>query len=340
MHRKSAIFLGLSVLAFGQQYTVPTPPKGTQPNAIPRIGMGTSRILRANTSEVVAKAIENGFRHFDCAYIYGNQKEVGIGIKEGLKRTGLSRQDLWITSKLWNDRHTRAEFAIEESLDQLQLDYLDLWLVHWPHDSASYNFSFNVVETWKGMQKTVRPVKGTRFIGVSNFGPQQIDDLMKLDGIKPQFHEFELHPYLQQSNWVEENFKRNITVIGYAPLGNTQNQANQGVSVDRSAVPAILKTDVVTSIAKARSCTPAQVVLAWNLHRKVVVIPKASQVEHQKENIATLDQCKITDEDAAKIKAIAEQIRFYPNACDYGLTEGCAMARAHPAKAAPAGSRP
>jgi diketogulonate reductase-like aldo/keto reductase len=81
-----------------------------------------------------------------------------------------------------------------------------------------------------------------------------------------------------------------------------------------------------------RSCTPAQVVLAWNLHRKVVVIPKASQVVHQRENIATLDQCRITDEDVAKIGKMAEQIRFYANACDYGLTEGCAMAKAHPAK--------
>lgn len=185
------------------------------------------------------------------------------------------------------------------------------------------------------MQKTVRPVKGTRFIGVSNFGPQQIDDLMKLDGIKPQFHEFELHPYLQQSNWVEENFKRNITVIGYAPLGNTQNKASMGVSVDRNALKAILNTDVITGIAKARGCTPAQVVLAWNLHRKVVVIPKAIQVIHQKENIATLDQCTITNEDAAKINAMKERMRFYPNACDYGLTEGCAEARAHPSKKTP-----
>jgi alcohol dehydrogenase (NADP+) len=96
------VILALSVLALGQQYTVPTPPKGVQPAAIPRIGMGTAR-MRVNTSEAIAKAIENGYRHFDCAFIYGNQKDVGIGIKEGLKRTGLSRQDLWITSKLWNN---------------------------------------------------------------------------------------------------------------------------------------------------------------------------------------------------------------------------------------------
>jgi alcohol dehydrogenase (NADP+) len=217
-------------------------------------------------------------------------------------------------------------------LKQLQLDYLDLWLVHWPFDSAKYTPTSDHVATWKAMQKTVRPVKGTRFIGVSNFGPQQIDDIMKVDGIKPQFHEFELHPYLQQSSWVEENFKRNITVIAYAPLANTQNRASMGVSVARDAVKPIFRTDAVTEIAKARGCTPAQVVLSWNLHRKVVVIPKAIQVIHQKENIPTLDQCKFTDEDAAKINAMKERIRFYPMACDYGLTEGCAEARAHPSK--------
>jgi alcohol dehydrogenase (NADP+) len=103
MQQNLYALLGFSALALGQQYTVPTPPKGTKLDAIPRIGMGTAR-LRGNTSEVIATAIQNGVRHLDCAYIYGNQKDIGVGIKEGLKRTGLSRSDLWITSKLWNDR--------------------------------------------------------------------------------------------------------------------------------------------------------------------------------------------------------------------------------------------
>jgi alcohol dehydrogenase (NADP+) len=103
MHQTVSILLGLSALALSQLFTVPTPPKGTPLNAIPRIGLGTAR-LRGNTSEVIATAIVNGYRHIDGAYIYGNQKDVGLGIKEGLRRTGLSRQDLWITGKLWTDR--------------------------------------------------------------------------------------------------------------------------------------------------------------------------------------------------------------------------------------------
>jgi alcohol dehydrogenase (NADP+) len=107
MLQQLPILLGLSWLVAGQQFTVPTPPKGTELNAIPRIGLGTARFnssLASNTTEAIASAIENGFRHIDAAYIYGNQKAVGAGIKEGLKRTGLSRKDLWITSKLWSDR--------------------------------------------------------------------------------------------------------------------------------------------------------------------------------------------------------------------------------------------
>jgi alcohol dehydrogenase (NADP+) len=120
MHNLS-IFLALSSLAVGQQFTVPTPPKGVQPNAIPRIGMGTAR-MTGNTSEAIAKAIENGVRHFDCAYIYGNQKDIGIGLKEGLRRTGISRQELWITSKLWNDRYGGEIFI--RNLDQDEANWI------------------------------------------------------------------------------------------------------------------------------------------------------------------------------------------------------------------------
>jgi alcohol dehydrogenase (NADP+) len=230
-------------------------------------------------------------------------------------------------------RHTQVETGIDESLSELGLDYVDLWLIHWPHDNEDYKKTFDHVETWKKMQKLIRPGNSkTRHIGISNFSPQQVDDLMKLEGIKPQFHEFELHPYLQQSGWVEENLKRNITIIGYAPLGNTQTKASMGVSVDRNAVPPILESDLITGIAKARGCTPAQVVLAWNLKRNIVVIPKASQELHQKENIATWNTCKLTDEDVGKFKSIKQSIRFYPNACDYGLIEGCEMAKANPFK--------
>lgn len=185
------------------------------------------------------------------------------------------------------------------------------------------------------MQRVVRPQRGARFIGLSNFGPKHVEEIMALPGIKPQYHELELHPHLQQNDWVKENQKYNITLIGYAPLANTQDKESMGVSVDRTAVPPMLSNEIVQSIAKERGCTPAQVVLAWNLHRDVVVIPKAIREAHQKENIKTLEQCsKFSDEDAKKMEKIGPAIRFYPNACTY-LTEGCEMAKAHPSKTSP-----
>jgi alcohol dehydrogenase (NADP+) len=146
--------------------------------------------------------------------------------------------------------------------------------------------------------------------------------------IKPKVHQFELHPYLQQADWVEENHKYGITVTGYAPLGNTNPIHTLGVSgSDGNRAPPLFAHPVIKDVAAARSCSPAQVVLAWNMRRKVVVIPKAAQVEHQKENIVALDRCKITDEDAKKIDGIraATEVRLYENICRYGPTVGCSQ---------------
>jgi alcohol dehydrogenase (NADP+) len=174
------------------------------------------------------------------------------------------------------------------------------------------------------MEKLVRPTRGTRFIGISNFSPPQVSKILETATIKPKVHQFELHPYLQQSDFVETHVKHGINVIGYAPLGNTNPILDLGVSENRGLrVEKLLTNNVITEIAKARGCTPAQVVLAWNIRRKVIVIPKAARSEHQKENIVTLDKCKITDEDAHKIKSMKIAVRLYPFACGYGLTEGC-----------------
>jgi alcohol dehydrogenase (NADP+) len=174
------------------------------------------------------------------------------------------------------------------------------------------------------MEKLVRPVNGTRFIGLSNFSPAQVDEVLKIATIKPYVHQFELHPYLQQTGWVQENFKKNLTVTAYAPLANTNPVHNLGVSESRGLKqPMLLTNTVIKEVAAARGCTLAQVVLAWNMKRGVVVIPKAARPEHQMENIATFTQCKLTDADQAKINGFGIALRLYPNACGYGLTEGC-----------------
>jgi len=300
---------------FAQDFSLPTPPKGTQVNSIPQLGLGTW-YLRGNTSEVIADAIENGYRHIDCAKAYGNQEDIGKGIKEGLKRTGLKREDLWITSKLWNSRHGREEFAIQETLKELDLNYLDLFLVHWPMGNSTGNTTFDYIPTWKAMEKLVRPKNGTRFIGISNFSPAQLENLLKSATIKPKVHQIELHPYLQQPDYLSTNFAHNITVTAYAPLGNTNPVYSQGFyGRTGNLTSKILTHPTIAAVAKDRSCTPAQVVLAWNMHRKVVVIPKAAQAAHQKENIATPEKCKLTDADVSKIAEIKQNVRMNAVPC-------------------------
>jgi hypothetical protein len=134
-----------------------TPARGYLINNLPAIGLGTWQMRSENTrniSEVIAGAIENGYRHIDCAYAYINQVEIGIGIKEGLRRTGLAREDLWITSKLWNNRHGNEDGAIRETLGQLGLDYLDLFLVHWPLGNSTGATSFDYLNV---SQNTIFP---------------------------------------------------------------------------------------------------------------------------------------------------------------------------------------
>jgi len=313
----------LSVGVAIAQSTLPvTPLKGTQLDNPPILGLGTwgIQLTGGNVTEIIASAIQTGYRHIDCATYYGNQKLIAPGIKEGLRRTGLSRGDLWITSKLWNDRHADPEAGIKEALAQLGLDYLDLFLVHWPVSQPKAGpESFDHVETWKGMEKLV-PQKFARHIGISNFSPKQVDEVLEIATIKPKIHQIELHPYLHQEDFLASLFKKNITAIAFAPLGNT-NQMYSSLWTGRLA-PKMLTNTILNDIGKARGCTAAQVALAWNMARKVVVIPKAASLEHQKENYATVEKCKLQSEDLQKIKAVNIPERFVMWPCK-GLGYTC-----------------
>jgi alcohol dehydrogenase (NADP+) len=173
------------------------------------------------------------------------------------------------------------------------------------------------------MEKLVRPVQGTRYIGISNFNTTQVEEVLKIAKIKPKYNEFEVHPYLPQTELVEAHTKYDISVIAYAPLGNTNPKHNLGVSARGALAPALLTNPVISRISTARGCTGAQTVLAWNMARGLIVIPKASRSEHQKENIAA-GNCKLTAQDVNDITALRVPLRLYENACTYGLTDGCA----------------
>jgi alcohol dehydrogenase (NADP+) len=159
-------------------------------------------------------------------------------------------------------------------------------------------------KTWKEMEKLVRPGGSVRFIGVSNFSPKQMEALLAVAKIKPKVHQFELHPYLQQTEFVEWHRKNNITMVGYAPLANTSPYYGGANAENPSRPPILTSNPTLVEIGKATGCSAAQIALAWNLKRGVAVIPKAAKAEHQKENLE-VEKCKLTDEDMKKIAGIS-----------------------------------
>lgn len=140
--------------------------------------------------------------------------------------------------------------------------------------------------------------------------------------IKPKYHQFENHPYLPQTEFVEKHTKYDISVIAYAPLGNTNPKHNLGVSARGKEAPFMLTNPTIERISTARGCKPAQTVLAWNIARGLIVIPKAAQSEHQKDNLGAIN-CKLTPQDVKDITALRVPLRLYENACTYGLNDGC-----------------
>ncbi|KAI4122535.1 MAG: hypothetical protein LQ338_005766 [Usnochroma carphineum] len=278
-------------------------PLASKPSTIPPLGFGTWNLDTSNVSEAVSAALQAGYRHLDCATAYGNQKEVGRGIADGLNQTGLKRSDIWITSKLWNDHHdpSLVEEALNQTLSDLGLDYLDLWLMHWPVASGPDGNKLDYLDAWNAMAKLHQTDK-LRNIGVSNFSPVQLRDLIVTSGTKPAVHQFEIHPYLPQQAWIDAHKTLGIAVTAYSPFANTNPTYKPG---DNDPPFLLTNTDML-AIAAERGCTTAQVALVWGMSRGYSVIPKSSHVNHLKENFAAL-KCKLHDGDLDRIHALSEK---------------------------------
>jgi len=282
--------------------------------SIPFLGFGTwnLKISDQNTTDAVAAAIETGYVHIDCAAAYGNQKDVGKGIEEGLHKARKKRQDIWVTSKLWNDHHApeKVEEALNTTLKDLGLDYLDLYLMHWPvgNDPKSGHLDYDYVSTWHAMEKLLK-LGTVRYIGVSNFSPHQLHELVKRSKVKPAVHQMELHPYLQQSKWVQFHQEHNIMVTAYSPLGNSNPTYHKDAHLSASTgtkhddPPLLLQNHVMNAIAIKRGCSTAQVALAWGMARGAAVIPKSSHVDRIAENFGSQD-CALSLVDKAAIDGI------------------------------------
>lgn len=250
-------------------------------HSIPQLGYGVFLVPQEDTERAVSEALEIGYRHIDTAAIYGNEKGVGAAIA----KSGIARDELFITTKLWNDRHDGDEpnSAIAESLEKLGLEHVDLYLVHWPTPGKD-----NYVHAFAKLIE-LREVGLTRSIGVSNFLAEHLERVVNETGVTPAVDQIELHPAYQQRETVAWAADHGIRIESWGPLG-------QG-KYDLFGTPA------VADAAAAHGKTPAQVVLGWHLQKGNIVFPKSVRTERLRENLDVFD-FTLTDAEIAAIDGL------------------------------------
>jgi D-xylose reductase len=297
-------------------------------SSLPSLGLGTWKIPESLAPGTIAEALRLGWRHFDCACDYGNERAVGAGLAAAFADGVCRREEVWITSKLWNTyhepKHVRA--ACERSLRDLRLDVLDLYHVHFPITLAYVPFDLRyppgwfydpqapapamkpirvpLAETWGAMEELVRAGLVKR-IGVCNFGTALLRDLLAHATIRPAVLQVELHPYLTQPRLLRYCGAERIAVTAFSPLG-----ADSYVPIGMAkAEESVLIDPVVTALARRHGRTPAQIVLRWALQRGTVAIPKTQQPARLKENLAVFD-FSLSEAEMEAVSALNRNRRF------------------------------
>lgn len=262
-------------------------------NTMPQLGLGVFRVENDDTAkDAVKHAIINGYRSIDAALVYGNEEMVGRGIQEGMAAADIQREDLFITSKLWFDSFGKdnVEQGYQTSIDNLGLDYLDLYLIHWPGTDESV-----MIETWKGMEALYESGK-VKNIGVSNFNIEHLEVLKSQTSIKPVINQVEFHPYFTQQELRTYLDTESIYMESWSPLMNAE----------------ILTDETINAIAAEIGKSPAQVVIRWNIEHGVVTIPKSITPHRIEENINIFD-FSLTANQMERIDALNENKRIGPN---------------------------
>ena len=291
-------------------------------DSMPLIGLGTWKSDPGEVYAAVREAIRIGYRHIDCAALYGNEAEVGNALRDAIRDAEVTREQLWITSKLWCNAHGRKNVrpALEKSLQDLGLEYLDLYMIHWPialqptsvlpGSAADFVLPSEapIHETWAGLEAAVEAGL-TRHIGISNFSAKKIRELLPHCKIKPEVNQVELHPLLQQNELLAYCASEGIHVTAYSPLGSSDRPA----FVKAPDAPVLLENPVIRSIAEAHDSTPAQVLIAWHVQRGVSTIPKSVTPARLRENLAAAE-LRLTSPELERIKGLDRGYRLIAGA--------------------------
>lgn len=262
-------------------------------HSIPQLGFGVWQVESDVAEDVVAKALQVGYRHIDTAKIYGNEEGVGRAIA----KSGIPREELFVTTKLWNDDqgHDSALEAIDKSLERLGLDYVDLYLIHWSQPEKG-----KYLETWKAFQEIKESGKA-RSIGVSNFTEKALQDVVDT-GVIPAVHQIELHPSFNQQRMREIGARNGILTEAWSPLGQGKEE---------------LQDETIGRIAEAHGATPAQVIIAWHLAIGNVVFPKSVTPERIQQNWDA-QELTLTAEEIEQINGLTrEDGRLGPDPADF-----------------------
>jgi alcohol dehydrogenase (NADP+) len=291
---------------------------------MPAVGLGTFGSDRFTADQIAAAvlgAVEIGYRHIDCAAVYGNEKEIGASLQTLMKNGVVKREELWITSKLWNNKHAEEDVipTCKQTLKDLQLDYLDLYLIHWPfpnHHGVGVDVDSrdphavpyiheNYMKTWRQMEKLVE-MGLVRQIGTSNMTMPKLDLLLRDAKIKPAANEMELHPHFQQPEFFKYCIDKKIVPIGFAPIGSPTRP-------DRDKTPddtVDIEDPVIVKIAKRLNVHPAVICVKWAVQRGQIPIPFSIYPNEYLGNLKCAVVDPLTDEEMKEISGIDKKNRL------------------------------